>query len=337
VMIVSFALTRRRGARHSVCTVAAAFLLAALTLAGSVHGVAAATFPAATKSWYVTNYSTAGWYSRGCTLGTAALNNYNAGITDLQHTLVILDFATQIQSGGTWGTEWTEGDRVFHPWTQARDVIVEYAHGFYVCTGADTTATVNIGAGTRNIFWTGVSRSTEGLAWAQLVTTFRNSLGTYGTQADVFGAIDAEPNWSTATDARAWGTAYSNAGGRQPYYDYGAASGCPPAGSCNNGWAQADEYDLAWGFSAAFAAPEIYATSGTNATQWQQISLWGVTHSRSKIAFTASVTQSNACATRSCPGTNNTPLQGWTQLTNALNSDARTSGSVPDTTDFDWN
>ncbi len=326
-----------RGAIVSALIVGALVPLTAAT-------AAADTFPPASKSWYVTDYSTSGWYSRGCTLGNAALQKWQQGSSAYQHTAVILDFGTEIKSGSTWGTEWTDLDGIFHAYTQAQAVIDEYAHGFWYCTGADTTATVVIGAGTRNIFWTGAARSTEGLAWAQLVVTFQNSLGVYASQASVFGAIDAEPAWSTPTEATDWGTGYSNAGGRQPYYDYGAASGCPPYGSCNNGWSQSSEYSMAWGIAAARAIPEIYAEDGSNATQWQQISLWGYNYGTyGKILFDASLTQYNACHSSDtrlawCTShhVDNSPLDGWTQLTSRLNSDARTASSVPKTTDVDW-
>ena len=59
-------------------------------------------------------------------------------------------------------------------------------------------------------------------------------------------------------------------------YDYGDAAGCrwsgttATAGNCNNGWRQSDVYHVGWGAPPAYAVPEIYATNGVNAQQWQQ-------------------------------------------------------------------
>lgn len=144
---------------------------------------------------------------------------------------------------------------------------------------------------------------------------------------------------------RSWANGYDGVGGRRPYEDYGSADGCPPYGSCNNGWSQATEYALSWGIAAAHAVPEIYWETGGNATQWQRISLWGVTSGQKygKIWFDAPMTQYNACHSSQsnlayCTSNHvdNLPVDAWTQLTNAVQSDSRTSVSIRMTTDINW-
>ena len=307
----------------------------ALGNSGAVTPAQANSFPSASVSWYVTNYNTGDghWYSLGCNLGTAALQGQVG-----QDLVEIFDFASEIYNfgNGTWGTEWTDGDGIWHTWTQAQAVIDAYAHGFYVCTGSDTTAHLTIAAGIRNYgFQSSPTPSTAGLAWAQLVNDFQNSLGVYASQVSAAAAIDAEPAYSSPTDAINWGNGFSGNGYK--YYDYGSANGCPPYGSCNNGWSQSSEYSMAWGIAAAWAIPEIYATTGANATQWQQISLWGYQNAAGPIIFSGELTQYNACLTRSCSGTNNAPITGWNQLYSAVNGDSRTwQATLLWSTDINW-
>ena len=42
----------------------------------------------------------------------------------------------------------------------------------------------------------------------------------------------------------------------------GAAEGCPPVGSCNNGWSYEDIYYVNWGNSPAYPFPQIYNEPG---------------------------------------------------------------------------
>jgi hypothetical protein len=296
--------------------------------------VEANSFPGASVSWYVTNYNTSDghWYSLGCNLGRAS-DQGGVGLS----VVVVLDFGSEIynSSAGSWGTEWTDLDGIWHTWTQAQAVIDSYAAGFWDCT--TTRPRLTIAAGIRNFgFQSSPTPGTAGLAWAQLVNDFQNSLGAHASQVSVSGAIDAEPAWSSPSDATSWGSNFSGNG--YVYYDYGSADGCPPYGSCNHGWSQSSEYTMAYGIPAALAIPEIYATTGANATQWQQISLWGNQHGVSgAIIFSGELTQWNACQTRSCPGTNNLPSAGWNQLYSALNSDSRTAqGTLPWSTDINW-
>lgn len=81
--------------------------------------------------------------------------------------------------------------------------------------------------------------------------------------------------------------------------DYGSADGCPTSyasgvdGSCDNGWLQSDEYDLAWGYSLNLALPEIYGSP--LGQQWAAISQWGSSNgSAGEIYFTGPLTEYGA-------------------------------------------
>ena len=327
---------------HIRTLIAAVFLVSQIVglRGGPVTTGHANSFPPASITWYVTNFYTGDnhWYNAGCNLGGAALHGQVG-----QSLVVIMDFGSEWLSGSTWGTDWIDRDGVWHTWTQAQAVIDSYADGFYVCTGSDTSAQLTIAAGIRNygLQWSGQpAAATAGLAWAQLTNDFENSLGIYKSQVGVQGAIDNEPPWSSPAIAINWGNGFNGNG--YAYYDYGSADGCPqsqPFGSCNAGWTQANEYTVSWGIAAAQPIPEIYNQAGAQAAQWQQISLWGYYYGTyHTILFPGELTQYNACQqVGGCSGVDNLPVQGWTQLYNALNADSRTADSnIPWSTDIRW-
>lgn len=92
----------------------------------------------------------------------------------------------------------------------------------------------------------------------------------------MWGANDIE-SWSGAQSPSAtynWYDGYTGNSGPS-FADFGSADGCPESGfgSCEGGWQQGDYYNLSWGFSSAFPAPEIYYTGLAN--QWYWISYAG--------------------------------------------------------------
>lgn len=95
---------------------------------------------------------------------------------------------------------------------------------------------------------------------------------------------------------------------------------------------------MSWGVATAWPLPEIYRNDGMNAGQWWRISRRSAVAHGGKMLFDASLTQYGACQTRGCdPSLDNTPAQGWTQLQNRLNMDARTADPVEYSTDITWN
>jgi hypothetical protein len=115
----------------------------------------------------------------------------------------------------------------------------------------------------------------------------------------VAGGMDFEAGFdpSGGANAKGWADGYdeftANANTNLYYINFGAASGCPPVGSCSPTWTQ-DVYwyisggvglvegDLingtrhqARGATSARGLPEIYSNTGNNAEQWVLIALAG--------------------------------------------------------------
>lgn len=158
-----------------------------------------------------------------------------------------------------------------------------------------------------------------------------------GAQLRAAGANDIEagllPADKDSSDVRSWVQAFDDYNGFISYYNYGSADGCPQSSipqsnDCGAaGHPNVDANDIwywSWGASPAFPLPEIYTRSGSQANQWKYLSLFGVVRKGgSRMDFVAPMTQSGACASQSCAGTDNTPEQGWMQLDSALDSDSR--------------
>lgn len=108
----------------------------------------------------------------------------------------------------------------------------------------------------------------------------------------------------------------------------------PPYGGCNNGWSQYALWYVSWGSADAYPFPEIYATSGANATEWYQESLYSVNNqSNGKLGFLGTLTQYAAC---NCGGGTNTPAQGFDQLQNDINGNSSTAYGMSYSSDITW-
>lgn len=196
--------------------------------------------------------------------------------------------------------------------------VKQYMQGFWDCTVAGSGSHLTVAPGVTNASG-GINSSHDnalGTAWGSMVRDLNAWISAYGRtrQLEAYGALDAEPGWGPASHALAWAAGFSGSG--QRYFDFGSADGCPPAGSaCANGWTQANEYQIAWGNSAAYAVPEIY--NDTMARQWAAISAWGAAHtSGGPIRWSAAMSQYQACVDVKdpCPGTKNDPMTAWQQL-----------------------
>ena len=184
----------------------------------------------------------------------------------------------------------------------------------------------------------------HGAAWADAVDSvaaWTSSQG-YGALVSVHGGSDIEPGFNSAADSRAWVDGYDSANSRA-MYNLGSADGCPQAGdgrtsgACNNGWRQHDVLYVSWLSGPAFPIPQIYTNSGSQAKQWRFIKLYGVVSLGRTMTIQGALTQSAACAERSCSGDiDNTPEQGHSQLSSQLNADARTAQTVRWSTDISW-
>lgn len=265
--------------------------------------------------------------------------------TVLPYLISELDFGQPWQSGatqGTWSFNATYGR--FLSTSTIQEAVKQFAWGYYYGTGSDTQSQMRIAVGTNN--YGSNTTYAHGQSWAQTI----NSIGVWlannspGSQVTVRGASDIEVGYSSSSTAYSWVNGYANSWSSPYYlYNYGDASGCPQSGTtgtpgaCNNNWNQENVEYVSWGAPPSFPTPEVYATTGANAKQWQQISLYAYLAHGSSMSFSGPLSQSQACAQRGgCAGVNNTPDQAWTQLWNELNSDSRTVQNMSWSTDIKW-
>lgn len=187
----------------------------------------------------------------------------------------------------------------------------------------------------------------HGVAWAQLVNSIGSWISTEGMGGivDVAGGMDAEVNWNTAANSLDWAAGYSSVA-EWVYYDIGDAAACPQTGTTsepedcedvNFTWTQDDVWRFAWGLPYAYAFPQIYAENGSQAAQWQQLSLYGVLNAYAPIGFEGTLAQSQACEEVGCPsGTANTSAQAYEQLWSAINAGVQTESYIRSRSDISW-
>jgi hypothetical protein len=285
----------------------------------------APTPPRPTTSRYMktTDYNTL--YNEGCNQGRAG----EAG-------RVILFFGQPWNQNGTYGTI-IFGSNTFRSIGQIETATKGWLSGFWDCTPVNGPR-VLLAVGTSNFH--GETTSGHGAAWARMVNRLEawiKSPPSFESQETARGASDMELDWNTAANTRSWVDGYVSAyTGTSYYYNFGDAGGCPPYGSCNNGWTQGDVYYISYGALPAWPLPQIYCevcysgdTNGGNSRQWYRMSLWGFQNAFGMYVL-GSLTQwaaAGSCCT-------NTPGQGWSQLWDDLNSDSRTAQSLETSTDI---
>lgn len=216
-----------------------------------------------------------------------------------------------------------------------------FAYGYWQGVGSDSSS-ILIAVGTNN-YGSGTTFAHD-QAWARMI----NEIGQwfqdngYTAHTEVRGASDVELQWSGFSAASSWFSGYSSVY-RYFLYDYGDANGCPLSGTgssprnCCTGWNQDNVRYVAWGASPSIPFPEIYATSGANAKQWQQLSLYSYLAYGSRMGIVGPFTESKACVQRPpCDGIDNTPSQAWSQLWTNLNNDLRTAESLFYSSDIKW-
>lgn len=329
----------RTGALWGILTVLASLLV------GATPAFALQTQPPTTTSYYVdvgsteTNTSIDTWaYNAGYALGQRDL-----GLSGTQNSSVILDFGSPYYNGTSYGTT---GRGRFMSVNDVRLAAVAFAHGYYIGAGADITSQLTIIIGVNNYNGSGYVDYNDGRAWSFLVHDVASDIVSngYSSQVSSRGGYDAEPDFSSTTAANNWMSGYISAY-TSPYYvyDYGAASGCRTSGttatpgSCNNSWTQENIRYMSWGASPAIPLPEIYATSGANANQWQQISLYSYLAYGSRIGISSPLSEYGACQQHGgCSGIDNTASTAWSQLWNALNGDTRTAQNLTWSDDISW-
>jgi hypothetical protein len=306
-----------RTARAIACLAVAGIAAQALPVTA-----VAATAPPATTSRYMKTTDTSVTYNEGCSAGRV-----------LQQGLLVLDFGQPAVSGTTYGSI-IFASNGFRSTKAVEEAAKSFLAGWWACTPADPSLTVAVG--TTN--YHGATNYNHGRAWGQMINNIALWLSQkrFSTQESVAGASDLELDWNTAAASRAWADGYTAASTRA-YFNYGDAAGCPPYGSCDNGWTQDDVWYVSWGAPPAFAFPEIYTTNGSMASEWYRISLYGFSRYGGAIRISGSLTQHQACIDAGgCSGTDNTASAGWSQLYSKLNADTRTSQSLDYSSDITW-
>jgi hypothetical protein len=323
-----------------VLTVAGVMSIAASNPAS----VAAFSFPGYVASYYMDTTNTTTLLDMGCALGTARKDG-----SAPQDALVILDYGQPQLRSGIYGS-FDFGDH-YQTVTKIRNAVVEFAHGFWRCTGSNVTAHVRIAVGTNNFSnfsknagMTDAQVTGHARAWATMVNATNDDISAHGyqRQADAVGAADIEVSWGTSSTGRRWVDGYA-AVDEWPYYNVGDAAGCRQTGTAatparcgSSSWFQDDLYYITWQSPPAWGVPEIYREDGAQARQWQQISKWGTLAGKSRIGFAGSLTQHAACGA-GCSGTNNTPRDGWDQLVAECADDPATAlASLRFAADIKW-
>jgi hypothetical protein len=284
-----------------------------------------------TRSYYIASSSAAKMVNLGCANG------------DKQGRLTLF-FGAPTPVGSSYGTTLWGAPNLSA--AQVGNLTKEFIRGYAFCRRS-TSYRLLIGVGTSNS--TINTRSAawvrgHGKTWATMVNqlaAFANRY--YPGYVQVYGAWDAEPSWSTFTMAESWMQGYDNLyPARRALHANFSADGCPTQsatnGPCNNGWNQDRVWHLAWAHRPSLPFPQIYATSGVNARQWQLIDEWATHNRRDGMLFHGVMTQSGACAqVGGCAGTNNAPHRAYDFMIWYLASHVHTRQSSPiSMTDIRW-
>jgi len=305
----------------------------AATLCGLLIGAAGSChkpLSQETRSYYMT---------RTAPEDAAALGCANA---DKSGRLTLFFGAPTMVNGVPGATLWGAPNQHVY---QIAHAVKEFVRGYATCR-QDPNFRLLIGIGTSN---SGIDARTDdwlyahGRVWGNMVRDMATWAATYYPfHAQIFGAWDFEPSWSQFGKAESWMHGYDLTDGRPGIYINASADGCPTQTAvnqpCNNGWNQWEMWHLAWQHNSGMPFPQIYATSGVNARQWQLVDLYAATHQASFMFFFGTMTQAEACRQNGgCSGTDNTNHQAQSFMLNWLNSDQRTSqGDIEGMTDIRW-
>jgi hypothetical protein len=219
-----------------------------------------------------------------------------------------------------------------------QSAVEAYLDGYWNCVPSGSSETLQLGVGTTNYSYDGPSKPgwvtrEHGMAWAKMIVALENVVRQkgYASRLTVLGADDMEPSWSPAPATRAWVDGYASVT-HIPLVNFGSADGCPPYGTCNNGWTPEDVWYVSEGSGVSEAFPEIYTQNGSQAKEWYNISLYGAIHHNRPIHFLGAWTQYQAadlCCTLD-------PQEAFTQLNSALNADPRTAQTLQYASDITW-
>lgn len=288
-----------------------------------------------------------------------ALAAQTTATADARSWLVVLSFCNP----GTGASEtppnpivqgaWLCRGKGFVSTTRAASIAIEFANRWLSQIGQSRTAdrlTLVLGVNNFSNYSTAHAQAwATARAYARAIVT--------SPQVQFVAGMDAEVEWGSdpnhAANTIAWLNAYMNgsnnclpsAGGGACFYNFGDAN-CG-LGSVNqscgfNDWDKDDIWYLSAGAKRgtdalpfAAAVPLIYNTVGTNARQWQSVSLYGATTSGKRVVyFVGPMSGRGACDQTdplprspggSCDGTDNDSNTAYDQLYRALMLDTRTA------------
>lgn len=310
------------------------------------HGYATHPKPPTATSYYVAVNSTEpeqdvfNWlYWRGYELGRA-----NLATPGSQYSLVFLMFGRPEIEGSTYGVSGYDYQGILPVVSVStiEQAVEWFGWGYKWGAGNDTQSFVGVMVATSNDNSANAVTYNHGQQWSLMVKLVDIWFGSYvrnsGHQIYAYGGIDAEPNFSPAINAKNWVEGYGSVTPTRTLINFGSADGCPPVGSCNNGWTQENIYWLSEGAPASCCSmPQIYNTQETQAKQWQQLSLYAYSTYGSRMTIYGPLSQYAACLqTNDCSGTNNTPDQAWNQLRNWLNTNQNTAQDIWYSSDIKW-
>jgi hypothetical protein len=306
-----------------------------------------------TSSYYMrtVDHATAG--GLGCALAPRL-----AGSED-EEALLVLDFARPREWTGpngetVYGASIWNGAGRYPDTVQIASAVQAFVDGYAECAPAGArTPRLTVVVGTTN-HGDQVTQG-HGRAWAEMVNGIADWIEHRGLSGwvEVAGGSDMELAYNSPTVTRAWVDGY-RAVGEWPLYNFGDAAACPQKGTtavpgrCDHGWTQEDIWYISAGSPLARVLPEIYSTGGGNAATWQQLVLYSaLAHpDRPLMRIEGVLTQRQAVEQvcggppfkGACRGMENTPEQGWAQMSQRLASDPRTApaGVRIRSTDIRW-
>ena len=290
--------------------------------------------PVPTNSYYVKYFDSTTLGNLGCTQGQAT--------SDYADIVIVLDVGQPAYQGNSYGAYgWDSPTYTFHSTDDLITATETYLINFYNCSSPHAHLTLVIGVNNQG----NQVGNAHGVAWAQMINslnTWINVNGYAATKLTVRGGMDIEQSYpfQYPGPTRGWTDGYTSAFvSPSYYYDFGSCGGCPyiaPCPTCvlNQNWTIEDVWHVSY-YGAAIPLPDIY--NATNAAQWYQMSLYSVNYHNYRMYMGGSMTEYGACQQRdSCTGINNRPGEGYIQLNNALNADARTSQGLKWSTDIQW-
>ncbi len=261
--------------------------------------------PHTNYSFYVRNTSGSEIYQLGRNQGHAdAAHNSNS--------LVFLDFGGQNNANN--GT-FLPKSNVPVSYSTIEYLAEQFAYGYYICTGADTTTLLTLAVGTNNSAY--AVNYGGGQGWGNVVSAVGSDVASFDStgQVIVSGGNDIE-SWGSATGTLSWASGFAANAPSYFYLDYGSADGCPEtissSDACSGNWTQYDYWDVSWGNGVGEAGPEIYTRSPSQASEWALISGYGAHVYSDPIGFYTLLDEYDLAT-----GTNN-PTQAWTQMWDAL-------------------